>query len=102
MNSNEWDSYAPKYDEELDHGLSDPLIKQKWTELVVSQLPDTPIRIIDMGGGTGSITELLAEAGHHVTYVDYSPEMTKLPKRNVKSLAAKLIISPAQSNIWIK
>ena len=33
------------------------------------------------GDGTGSITELLAEAGHHVTYVDSSPEMTKLTKQ---------------------
>ncbi len=33
-----------------------------------------------MGGGTGSITELLVEAGHHVTYVDSSLEMTKLAK----------------------
>ena len=33
-----------------------------------------------MGGGTGSITELLAEAGHHVTYVDSSIEMTKLAR----------------------
>lgn len=34
-----------------------------------------------MGGGTGSISELLAEAGHQVTYVDSSLEMTKLAKQ---------------------
>ncbi|HUW87677.1 MAG TPA: class I SAM-dependent methyltransferase [Candidatus Paceibacterota bacterium] len=39
-----------------------------------------PLKIIDMGGGTGSITELLAGAGHHVTYVDSSLEMAKLAK----------------------
>lgn len=81
MNKNEWDSYAPKYDNEPDHGLSDPLVKQKWNELVLNQLPTTPIRIVDMGGGTGSISELLADAGHHVTYVDSSLEMTKLAKQ---------------------
>lgn len=80
MDKDEWDSYAPKYDDEPDHGLSDPQVKQKWNELVMSHLSTTPIRIIDMGGGTGSITELLAEAGHHVTYVDSSPEMTRLAK----------------------
>lgn len=52
-----------------------------WRELVISQLPITPIRIIDMGGGTGSISELLAEAGHQVTYVDSSIEITKLAKQ---------------------
>ena len=80
MAENEWDSYAPNYDNEPDHGLVEPLIKQKWTELIISRLPETPIKIVDMGGGTGSITELLAEAGHHVTYVDSSVEMMKLAK----------------------
>lgn len=81
MNSSEWDSYAPRYDNEPDHGLSDPLIKAKWIELIISQLPTMPISIIDMGGGTGSITEVLADAGHRVTYVDSSFEMTKLAKQ---------------------
>jgi len=81
MDSNEWDAYASRYDNEPDHGLSDPATKEKWRKLVISQLPATPIKIIDMGGGTGSISELLAEAGHQVTYVDSSVEMTKLAKQ---------------------
>ncbi len=81
MEISEWDAYASRYDEEPDHGLLDPLVKQRWKELLISRLPNTPIRIIDMGAGTGSITEILADAGHHVTYVDSSHEMTKLAKR---------------------
>ena len=80
MDSADWDSYAKFYDEKSDHGLSDPAVKQKWNLLITSHLPSTPIRIIDLGGGTGSITQLLAEVGHNVTYVDSSFEMTKLAK----------------------
>ena len=90
MTRNEWDSCAPKYDDEPDHGLSDPLVKRKWKELVISQLPTMPIKIIDMGGGTGSITELLAEAGHHVTYVDSSLEMTKLAKQKCQRFGDRI------------
>ncbi len=90
MSESEWDSYAPTYDNEPDHGLSDPLIRQKWAELVISQLPDTPIQIVDMGGGTGSITELLAEAGHHVTYVDSSFEMMKLAKEKCQTFGDQI------------
>ena len=90
MTENEWDRYAAKYDNEPDHGLSDPLIKQKWAELVVRQLPDTPIKIVDMGGGTGSITELLADAGHQVTYVDSSLEMTKLAKEKCQKFGSQI------------
>ena len=81
MSSTDWDQYASAYDAEPDHGLLDPLIKNKWRELMTAQLPPTPIRIIDMGGGTGTITELLAEAGHQVTFVDSSLEMTKLARK---------------------
>lgn len=78
MPENQWDSYAPKYDDEPDHGLTDPLIQQKWSNLILSKLPPRPVNIIDMGGGTGSITQILAAAGHKVTYVDSSVEMTRL------------------------
>lgn len=80
MAENEWDLYAPQYDEEADHGLRDPLVRQKWLDLILAQIPTAYGHVIDMGGGTGSITEILAEAGHHVTYVDSSPEMTKLAR----------------------
>lgn len=90
MDNNEWDTYAPRYDVEPDHGLSDPVTREKWNELVIGQLPTKPIRIIDMGGGTGSISELLAEAGHQVTYIDSSLEMTKLAKRKCKRFGKQI------------
>ena len=43
-----------------------------------------------MGGGTGSISELLAEAGHHVTYVDSSLEMTKLAKKKCQRFGNRI------------
>lgn len=33
-----------------------------------------PLRIVDVGGGTGGFSAPLAEAGHHVTVVDPSPD----------------------------
>lgn len=90
MDNNEWDTYAPRYDFEPDHGLSDPVIRDKWNDPIISQLPTTSIRIIDMGGGTGSISELLAEAGHQVTYIDSSLEMTKLAKEKCKKFGNQI------------
>ena len=69
---------------EPDHGLSDPVTREKWNDLVRRHLPASPVRIIDMGGGTGTITELLAEAGHQVTFVDSSIEMTKLARKKCR------------------
>jgi ubiquinone/menaquinone biosynthesis C-methylase UbiE len=33
-----------------------------------------PLRVVDVGGGTGGFAAPLAEAGHHVTVVDPSPD----------------------------
>lgn len=35
---------------------------------------DGPLRVLDAGGGTGGFAVPLAEAGHHVTVVDTSPD----------------------------
>ena len=33
-----------------------------------------PLEVLDLGGGTGGVAVPLAEAGHHVTVVDPSPD----------------------------
>lgn len=50
----------------------------KWTEYVVSLLQEYGISdglVLDLGCGTGSVTECLAEAGYDMTGVDMSEEM---------------------------
>jgi ubiquinone/menaquinone biosynthesis C-methylase UbiE len=39
-----------------------------------SQRLGRPIEVLDLGGGTGGVAVPLAEAGHHVTVVDPSPD----------------------------
>ena len=90
MTDTDWDAYALSYDLEPDHGLSNPLTRAKWNDLIISLLPPTPKRIIDMGGGTGSISELLAEAGHSVTYIDSSLEMTKMAKEKCQRFGKQI------------
>jgi S-adenosylmethionine-dependent methyltransferase len=40
-------------------------------------LPGKSLRILDAGGGSGCDSIPLAQEGHHLTLVDYSPEMLK-------------------------
>jgi 16S rRNA G1207 methylase RsmC len=37
-----------------------------WRELLLSQLPDSPASIADLGCGTGTLSVLLGEAGYAV------------------------------------
>ncbi|MEV0131791.1 class I SAM-dependent methyltransferase [Dactylosporangium sp. NPDC050688] len=75
-----WDTYAATFDEEPDHGLRDPSVRSAWASLLASVLPVAPVPVVDLGCGTGSLTTLLAEAGHHVYGLDASSNMLKVAR----------------------
>lgn len=70
-----WDAEAPRFDEEPDHGLGDPEVRDSWRGLLLSMLPAAPARIADLGCGTGTLSVLLADDGYAVDGVDFSPAM---------------------------
>jgi len=70
-----WDSQAPEFDDEPDHGLRDPEVRACWRELLLPVLPPAPARVADLGCGTGSIAVLLAGEGYDVHGVDLSGAM---------------------------
>ena len=72
-----WDAQAARFDDEPDHGLHDPLVREAWRSLLRSVLPPSPARAADLGCGTGSLSLLLAEDGYAVDGVDLSPEMVR-------------------------
>lgn len=73
-----WDKEAATFDNEPDHGLRDPRVRQAWVTLLKASLPVPPLTILDIGCGTGSLSILLSELGYAVTGADFSPEMIKL------------------------
>jgi SAM-dependent methyltransferase len=71
-----WDAAAADFDAEPDHGLRAEATRAAWSRrLLTSWLPSRPSDVLDVGCGTGSLSALLAEAGHRVTGVDLSPRM---------------------------
>lgn len=80
-----WDAEAASFDDEADHGLSDPQIRAAWRELLLEALPSAPARVADLGCGTGTLTRLLTDEGYTVVGLDHSSEMirrarTKIPE----------------------
>ncbi len=72
-----WDAEAATFDDEPDHGLADPAIRQAWRTLLLGVLPPAPARIADLGCGTGTLSKLLADEGFDLDGVDFAPAMVE-------------------------
>jgi SAM-dependent methyltransferase len=86
-----WDSAAPGYDGGWGHGLRTPAEKRAWTALLAELLPPArPVRVLDVGCGSGFLALLLAEAGHQVTGLDLSAGMLAVARREATERGLRL------------
>ena len=86
-----WDKQAPTFDDEPDHGLRSPNVRDAWRTLLLDALPVPPATVADLGCGTGSVTTLLAECGYTMTGIDASAAMIDAAK--IKAAAADVAVT---------
>ncbi|MGP3966620.1 class I SAM-dependent methyltransferase [Streptomyces sp. 6N223] len=89
-----WNAAASSFDEEPDHGLRADSTRGAWADLLRSCMPAPPAEVLDVGCGTGSLSLLLAQAGHRVTGVDLSSEM-------IEKARAKLAAARAEARLLV-
>lgn len=82
-----WDAQAATFDDEADHGLRDATVRSAWADLLLPLLPLPPSSVVDLGCGTGSLSVLLAEAGHTVRGLDLSSRMIAAAAEKAKRAA---------------
>jgi ubiquinone/menaquinone biosynthesis C-methylase UbiE len=78
-----WDAAASSFDDEPDHGLRAGHTRAAWMRLVEAWVPSAPVDVLDVGCGTGSLSLLLAAAGHRVTGVDLAPRMVEQARQKL-------------------
>lgn len=79
------DSFLEQRRAELHSALAD-----RWLEEIRKYLPEkNPLRILDVGCGTGFFTILLAKQGHQVTGTDLTPDMVA----NARILAKEELVN---------
>lgn len=91
----DWDERAATFDDEPDHGLRDPSVRDAWARRLRSWLPGAPCDVLDLGCGTGSLSLLAAEQGHRVTGVDLSPAMVELARAKLAGRDAVFLVGDA-------
>ncbi|MFE3387776.1 trifunctional class I SAM-dependent methyltransferase/NUDIX hydrolase/VOC family protein [Streptomyces anulatus] len=95
MTTIDWDAAAGSFDEEPDHGLLDPAVRDAWAGRLESWLPGTRADVLDLGCGTGSLSLLAAGQGHRVTAVDRSPRMADRARAKLAGTGAEVIVGDA-------
>ena len=70
-----WDQSSDLYDSCSGHGIGTGEEEVAWKQELSRDLPEPPLRVLDVGCGTGVMALLFAGMGHHVTGVDLSEDM---------------------------
>lgn len=91
-----WDAQAPTFDDEPDHGLADVAVRAAWRSLLLDALPPAPARVADLGCGTGTLSQLLAEEGYAVDGVDFSPAMVARARAKVGDRCSFVVADAAE------
>lgn len=91
MTTIDWNALAVTFDQEPDHGLTDPAVRRAWAERLRQWLPPHPSDVLDLGCGTGSLALLATEQGHRVTGVDLSPEMVVRARAKLAGTGAEIL-----------
>ncbi|KFF97080.1 SAM-dependent methyltransferase [Streptomyces scabiei] len=91
----DWDAEAPAFDDEPDHGLREPAVREAWAARLRDWLPHRPCDVLDLGCGTGSLSLLATEQGHRVTGVDASPAMVALARAKLAGHPAVFLVGDA-------
>ncbi|MEU8531452.1 class I SAM-dependent methyltransferase [Streptomyces sp. NPDC048629] len=101
-----WDAAAAAFDDEPDHGLRAERTRAAWAarlrswvgaETASPRVPADALEVLDIGCGTGSLSLLLAEAGHRVTGVDLAPRMVEQARAKLRDagLPARFLVGDA-------
>lgn len=93
-----WDAQAATFDDEPDHGLQDPAAHRAWSRLLLPLVPPSG-SVADLGCGTGSLSVLLASAGHEVAGVDIAPRMIDAARAKAEAagVSARFRVADAAS-----
>ncbi|MBM7442131.1 trifunctional class I SAM-dependent methyltransferase/NUDIX hydrolase/VOC family protein [Streptomyces sp. HB132] len=95
MTTIDWDAAADSFDEEPDHGLRDPAVRDAWARRMETWLPTARSTVLDLGCGTGSLALLVACQGHRVTAVDRSPRMVEQARAKLAGTGTEVLVGDA-------
>jgi SAM-dependent methyltransferase len=95
----DWDEGAESCDESPSHYPQRPQEQAAWAAALRRLLPEPPLKVLDVGAGTGFLSLLLAAQGYQVTAADFSTAMLDRlrAKAAVRGLDIEVVQADAES-----
>lgn len=91
-----WDVDAATYDRAAGHMPRSVAVNAAWAGALARLVPPPPVKVLDVGAGTGFLSLVLARLGHQVTALDSAPGM--LERLAAKGGQAGLAIETVQAD----
>lgn len=87
-----WDADVETYDRAVQHGVSGDEEAAAWGTALHRVAGATPLRIADVGSGTGFLSIPLAAMGHNVTALDLSAKMLERLGKKADSIGIRVTL----------
>jgi ubiquinone/menaquinone biosynthesis C-methylase UbiE len=81
-----WSGRAAEFDQGASHGVHNEMQHQAWLGLLREVVGPPPLRVLDIGCGTGFLAMRMAELGHTAVGVDLSEEMLAEARRKTEGI----------------
>lgn len=79
-----WGRRAAEFDAQPHHGLHSEAQHEAWLKVLGGLAGPQPLQVLDLGCGTGFLSQLFAELGHRVQGLDIAPEMLALAREKAE------------------
>ncbi|MCA0203591.1 MAG: class I SAM-dependent methyltransferase [Proteobacteria bacterium] len=70
-----WSERSRSFDADFGHGIAPGAEALAWAAPMRAHLPPAPAEVLELACGTGEVTRLVHDLGHHVTALDFSEAM---------------------------
>lgn len=85
-----WNANSDDYNRYSKEGLEDKKELEAWKSIMKEVFGDSPLKILDIGTGPGTIAIVLSEMGHEVTALDFSDSMLSHARANASARGAEV------------
>jgi ubiquinone/menaquinone biosynthesis C-methylase UbiE len=94
-----WSGRAAEFDQGASHGVHNEVQHHAWLDLLREVAGPPPLKVLDVGCGTGFLAMRMAELGHTAVGVDLSEDMLAEARRKAEGIGLPVTFQRADAEV---